>query len=224
MLLAVGAYFFYRSWLAAVLFSPMLWPFFKYKQKQAAEIRREELMLQFKEAIAALCASMQAGYSAENAMLHATSEMKQLYGETSSIYLELQQLIHAVDNNVPLEQALIELAERSGVSEIEDFAEAFLLGKRSGGDMHKIIQSTVSLISEKIEVKRDIKTILSAKRMELKIMSLVPFGIVLYIGAASPGFFHTLYGNPAGICVMSVCLLLYVGALLLGKRIINIAV
>lgn len=181
-------------------------------------------MLQFKEAIAAMCVSMQAGYSAENAVVHAAGEMKQLFGEKSCIYIELKHIIRAVDNNMPLEQELTDFAGRSGVSEIEDFAQVFLLGKRSGGDMQKMIQSTVSLISEKIEVKREIKTVLSAKRMELKVMSVIPFGILIYIGLVSPGFFHPLYYNPVGIVVMSGCLLLYMGALLLGKKILNIPV
>lgn len=224
LLLMVGAYFFYRSWKAFILLAPLLFPYYRYRQRQDMEKRKENLTLEFREAIAAVCVSMQAGYSAENAFKHALEEMKELFGETGDICLELKQIQQAVNNNVPLEQVLAECAERNGVAEMEDFAQVFLLGKRSGGDMNKIIQSTVSLISEKIEVKREIHTILSAKQMELKIMSIVPFGILLYIELASPGFFQVLYHNSMGICVMSGCLLLYLGAQLLGRKILDISV
>lgn len=224
LLLILGAYFFYRSWMAFILLAPLLFPYYRYRQKQAMEKRKENLTLEFREAIAAVCVSMQAGYSAENAFKHALEEMKELFGESGDICLELNQIQQAVNNNVPLEQVLAECAERNGVAEMADFAQVFLLGKRSGGDMNKIIQSTVSLISEKIEVKREIQTILSAKRMELRIMSIVPFGILLYIELASPGFFQSLYHNSMGICVMSGCLLLYLGAQLLGRKILDIAV
>ena len=56
------------------------------------------------------------------------------------------------------------------------------------------------------------------------IMSLMPAGIILYLQLASPGFLDILYGNPFGICAMTVCLTVYGAAYWMGKRIVEIEV
>ena len=65
---------------------------------------------------------------------------------------------------------------------------------------------------------------LSARRMEQKVMNAVPFGILLYISVTSRGFFDVLYGNLPGILIMTTCLSIYVGSVLLSEKIVNIEV
>lgn len=43
----------------------------------------------------------------------------------------------------------------------------------------------------------------------------------LYIAAAYPGYFGTLYHNGMGIIVMTLCLAVYAGAYLLGEKILD---
>lgn len=203
---------------------PVLPYFYKRCKEKAAEKRRERLTLEFKEAVLSAGVSLQAGYSVENAFCEAGRDMELLFGRDSDIYRELRAVSQAVSSNVPLEKVLLEFGERSGVKEIQDFAEAFAAGKRSGGDMSEMIGGTVELIREKIEVKREIMTVMSAKVMEERVMSVVPFAILAYIQITSPGFFHCLYRNPAGICIMTGCLLLYGGCLALAGRIVRIGV
>lgn len=217
-----GAYFFYRSYKAFLLMLPLAVIYYQIEKKEAVKKRKEQLSLQFKEAVLSVCVSMQAGYSSENAFVQSRAEMASLFGQDSDIYQEWNLIVKAVESNVALEEALTDFGSRSGVLEIQDFAQVFAIGKRSSGDIHRIIHSTVALIAEKIEVNREIKTVLSAKSLELKIMSMVPFGILTYIGITSPGFFDVLYHNVMGITVMTGCLILYLGAFLLGRRIVTI--
>ena len=79
------------------------------------------------------------------------------------------------------------------------------------------------LISMKIEVEEEIRTVLTGKQMEEKVMSMVPFFIIFYIDLTSPGFFSVMYGNITGIVIMSACLLVYGIAVWLGERIMNIS-
>ncbi len=78
--------------------------------------------------------------------------------------------------------------------------------------------------NDKIDVKKEIEATLAAKKSEQMIMSLMPAGIILYLQLASPGFLDILYGNPFGICAMTVCLAVYGAAYWMGKRIVEIEV
>ena len=222
-LLALAAYVFYRSALAFILCSPALLLYLKRERKKRAEHHKEELVIQFREMMHALIAGLQAGYSIENAFLHATEDMRLLFGKNALITRELMHLNRELRNNVNLEDVLDSWAGRAKVPDIRDFAEVFRIAKRSGGDLPGILHNTAELISDRIEVQREIGTQIAAKKMEQGIMDLVPFGIILYIDATSPGFFDSLYGNPFGVILMSVLLGVYLAAYLLAEKILKIA-
>ena len=87
-----------------------------------------------------------------------------------------------------------------------------------------IIRNTASVIRDKNEVAEDIRTIISGRRMEQMVMNVVPFGIIVYLRLASPEFMEPLYGNAAGVAVMTGCLAVYALAIALGRKITDIKV
>ena len=46
----------------------------------------------------------------------------------------------------------------------------------------------------------------AAKQMEKRIMSVMPYFILLYVRAANPGYFDVLYNSFAGIVIATICL------------------
>ena len=79
-------------------------------------------------------------------------------------------------------------------------------------------------ISAKIEVEREVDTVIAGKKLEGKIMSVMPFFILAYLNLASGEFIDPLYGNLAGVLVMSAALLVFVGAMAINRRISDIRV
>ena len=126
--------------------------------------------------------------------------------------------------NENIENVLKDFARKSDVEEIQYFSEIFGYAKRSGGDMITIIKDTTSLIREKIELDSEIKTIISGKKQEQGIMSIMPFAIVGYLRFTSYDFIAMLYGNIAGRIFMSVCLIVVIVADYIAKRIVNIEI
>ena len=118
----------------------------------------------------------------------------------------------------------MDFGDRCQIEDVENFAEVFYTAKRTGGDMDKIIQKVARMLGDKIDVKKEIEATLAAKKSEQMIMSLMPAGIIFYLQLSSPGFLSVLYGNPFGICAMSICLGIYVFAYCLGMKIVDIEV
>ena len=75
-----------------------------------------------------------------------------------------------------------------------------------------------------VSQEQEIQVMISAKKMEANVMSVVPFLIILYLDTTSAGFFDVLYHNPVGIVVMSVCLVVYLVAVLLMQKLMEINV
>lgn len=215
---------FYRSVLAFILFFSGFFFFLKERKSDYILAGKKELSQQFLTGIQAVSAALAAGYSVENAFEEALEDLERVFEKEDKIIKEFTYIRNQIKLNNTLENLLLDLAKRSRVEEIENFAEVFSAAKRSGGDLIAIIRNTILCISQKEETKMEIETCLSAKRLEQKIMSGVPFMILIYVGAASPGFLDVMYHNPSGICIMSLCLAMYVAAFLWGKKIVEIEV
>ena len=90
--------------------------------------------------------------------------------------------------------------------------------------MMEIIKNTANKIGDKIDVKREIDTMLAAKRYEFRVMSVIPYAIIAYMTLSFPEFMGCLYGNVIGMGVMSVCLGIYMAAYALGAGMVEIEV
>ena len=183
------AYLFYRSWAVfAMLWG--LYPIYRRRKKQQMVCKRQDLLCrQFKDSIQCAASSMAAGYSIENAFREAYAEMRMQYGPDALITGELRYINSCLSLNVPLEQLLYDFANRSGLEDVRSFCEVFTFAKRSGGDFIKIIHMTADRISEKNELMEAIGTEIAGKRMEQKLMNLMPLFILLYVDFSFGGYF-----------------------------------
>lgn len=218
------AVLFYRSLLAVLFLSPLgIWVWREQKTRKKRK-RKKELSLQFKDCIQSVCANLKAGYSVENAFRESLSDIRLLYGDACCMAVELSYIVQGMANNVNLEELLLSLGQRSGVTDIREFGDVFAIAKRNGGNITEILMKTSLVIGRKMEIDREIEVLISAKRMEQQIMNLVPFAIIIYISFTSPGFFDVLYHNVLGVCIMTVCLLVYFAAYRLSSKIVDISV
>lgn len=215
------ACFFFRSIWAVVPLSPVGFVYLKRRKKERGKQCRHQLVLQFKECILSVSASLKAGYAVENAFVESGHDMKMLYGENSFIYREIETIRRGLVLNITMEEMLADLAERSGREEMIEFAEVFTIAKRGGGSIPEIIQSSAELIGQKIESQEQIRTLLAARKLEQRIMNVMPFGILIYIGVTYPGYFDMLYHNLFGVLVMAGCLAVYLTAYCLAQNILN---
>lgn len=221
---ATIAFLFYNHW-SGLLFVPVLYIIFRKRAVHSgAGTRQEKLAKEFLDALRTVSASLLAGFSMENAWKEAEKEIKSLYGETSCMYQELEAMNHSVALNIPLEQLLEDFALRSGNADIASFSEVFAFAKRSGGNFVTIIEGTLEHMRARYDTEREIQVLVASRKMEQKVMNVVPIFILTYLKVTSGGFLNVLYGNPAGVLFMTGCLAAYGGVVLLAEKILNIKV
>ncbi len=224
MIILAVSYLFYGTWICAILFSPYLIRYISSWEKQTIKKRQQTFRFQFKEAIQSLSAGLNVGYSVENALREACKELKGMYRKDEMILRELMYMVRQLQMNVTAESALQGLATRTEDEDVQTFVTVFNLAKRSGGDTLDIIRSAVRQMGEKIDVEREVQTVIAAKKMEFRIMTAIPFAMIVYLRIGFPELLGVLYGNPAGIVIMSVCLIIYLLAYEMGKKIVEIEV
>lgn len=221
---ALAAYVFYRSAAAFLVMAPVgiVYPLYCREDLKRQRLRR--LNLEFKDGILVLASFLSAGYSIENAVAASGRELTLLYGVDGLMAGEFEEMARGLRLNRTVESVFLDLGGRSGLEDVNNFAQVFAAAKRSGGDLVEIISHTAGVIRDKVQVQEEIHTMTASKAFEQKIMSLVPVLIVLYIDLTSPGFFDIMYRTMAGRLVMSGCLAVYGISLLLARRILQVEI
>lgn len=224
LLAAAIIWLFYDRLLLVPLTLPGVVPWLRKNRELMAERRRKQLTYDFRDALDSLAVSLKAGYSVENAFPSAARDLSAILGPEAPMTKELFYIAKQSRLSVPVESLLMDFARRSGTEDIRNFAAVFTAAKRTGGNMPQIIRSAADSIGGKIDVAREIETSLAAKRMEQKIMTVMPCGIILYMRLASPGFLDMMYQTGLGAVIMTACLAAYAGAVLWSRKIVDIVV
>lgn len=209
----------YDSFWPLVCLPGALPAYLRLVRKGCREKRKRRLQEMFIPAAEAFVVALRAGYSAETALKESRRDMQRLAGEREWLVREFIYMEKQMSVSVPLEKLFLDLAVRSGVEDIAQFAQVFAAGKRTGGDLDGILTRTVRHMKQKQETQKDIEAEVASRRMEQNIMSMVPFGILLYLRLSSPEYMEVLYETMAGRAAMTVCLGLYLVSWLWGRRI-----
>ena len=220
--LALLGWLFYRSLWAVLLLQGFLPAVIAFLRREITERRRGALLLAFRDAAESLGAALSAGYSVENAFRAALADLRTLYPEDSPIVREFAA-IAADTPHAGAEEGLARFAARSGIREAEHLAQVLITGRRTGGNLPAILAATAEGIEDKIELKRELSLLVAAKKLESRIMCLLPCLMIVYLQLCSPGFLAPLYEGLFGRLVMSLLLAVYGAAVWLSERIAGAA-
>ena len=218
--LGIINYFFYREWWAFILLCPVGVLYCQMEKETLLVKKRGDAKEQFKELMLLVSTGQKAGYSAENAFLSSYQDMKNLYGPESVVCKALMILQAGRKNNIDFSVLWHQIGQQTGITEIQEFASIYEISSKSSGNMAAVMEKTAEIIIKKLETEKEIDVLLSARKLELKIMNAMPFLLILYIGITSPGYFHGLYQSLGGVVIMTLCLAVYIGAYLLSQKMI----
>ena len=163
--------------------------------RQAEEKGKRCFERQFQDALQSLEAQLNVGYSMENAIKEVQRDLQIMYDRHTLIVREFTYMVRQLNLNVTAEAAWKDFAARVALPEVDTFVTVFSLAKRSGGDSILIIKNAVRQLGDKAEVKREIDTVIAAKKMEFQIMSVIPLGIIGYMRLSFPEFMAGVYGK-----------------------------
>ncbi|MCR4956804.1 MAG: type II secretion system F family protein [Lachnospiraceae bacterium] len=218
------SYLFYRSFYAMAGLSILAIPYSRICKRELMEEKRSRFTLQLRDFLQILSGNLEAGDSIEHAIEHSRDELVRQWGEQSFIVADVDNICRQIKLSGQSSKVLMKWGKLRDDNELNMFLQVFLYGKRSGGNLRNIIFATTSSISNRIETSKEIQTILAAKKFEQGIMSMMPMFILLYVGITNGEYLSVLYKNTVGVIFMTVCLILYLVAVLLGRRLLKIEV
>jgi len=216
---------FYNSPLPLLI----LLPFIPYIRKMNRERKKRkeilELTVSFRDFLYSLSISFASGRLMAEGIYEAHEYLKTIYEPSSLIMKEVTQMIiklkEAKENE---ENILLDFSEKYPVQDIKIFTETFIAAKKTGGDMEKVVMSSIRILLEKMDILEEIKVMVAQKRMEGKIMTTMPLALLFFLRFTSSDFISILYETMEGRIIMSASLLLILLSYLLTKRITDIRI
>lgn len=183
--------------------------------------RKKELLFQFKDMLEALTSSYSAGKNTRDAFIDCLNDMRNMYGDAADIVKELKLIVSGMDNNINVEKLLLDFAQRSGLDDVESFANVFDVSLRQGADIKNIIASTRDIISDKIDIELEMNTMLASNKNELNVMMLMP----LIMSLSLKGMSGETFGN-TGMTVIAkiVAIFIFILAYMMGQKVTNIKI
>ena len=218
-------FIFYQNHILAFIISIFSLYYPRIREREIVEKRKQELSKQFKQALYSLSSALGAGKSVENAFREVTNDLRMLYPDPkTSIIKEFEVINHRIENGEPIEEAIQDLSRRAEIEDITSFADVFVICKRTGGDLVEVIRRTSNIISDKLDIQHEIGVLIAQKKLESKIISVIPLVFVGLLSISAPDYMAPLYQFGIGPIIMTISLLLIVAAFLLSKWIMNIKV
>ena len=216
---------FFNSPAVAAAFALLSIPLEKVWRKSMADSRRGELSSEFKDMLFSLSASFQAGRHMREAICEARSNLLEIYPESAPINVELGLMVRRMDAGGESErEVLFDFARRSGSEDARNFADVYYTCLTTGGDLAGVVNRTAEAILEKMTIHREISMLMAQKKYEAKLLTVVPFLILLYLKFSSPEYLMPLYTTASGLCVMALALISLAAAFFWSGKIMSIEV
>ncbi len=179
--------------------------------------RREWLRL----LLISLETSLEAGCSLENALTLAVEDVDRSFGKPSGFQKMTDRIRWQMEMRIPVWQIMEGLGADFQMEEAEEFAQVLKIQQRTGGNLIRTMQSTADKLKAGMELKKEIEASIAEKRLEQRIMTLMPCGILLYLRLVNGAYIEPAYTTAAGVLVMTAALGLNLLGDYLGSRIVD---
>lgn len=195
--------------------------FLPIREKQLKAKRDKELINQFREFLASLSNSLSSGKNVEDSLSSAYDDLKLQFSESGYMTLEVREIINGLRFNRSLKEMMDSLGERSGNPDIQSFSTVFVIAYETGASIADIVRRTSTIISDKIEITGEIETAIASNKMQFNCMMVIPVLMVLMLRNMSSSFAASFSTIP-GVIGMTVGLLIFYGAYVLGQKIMSV--
>jgi tight adherence protein B len=182
-------------------------------------VRRIKLFnTQLTEALQQMANALRAGLTFQQAMDQIGRE------STAPLRQEFGLFTKEVKLGVPLEEGLVNMANRVGSEDLELVATSTNIARQLGGNMAEMFETIAATIRERFRLEGKIQALTSQGKMQGWIVASLPLWIGLFLNYYRPDLMEPMFENAYGYILVSAILLLEGIGFLLIRKIVAIDV
>lgn len=142
----------------------------------------------------------------------------------SPMRLEIDRLLREMRVGGTLEQSLLNMSARLKSPDLDAALSAMLIGVQVGGNLAQVLESTSETLREMSRLEGVVRSKTAEGRAQLWVLGLFPVAICLALRLVDPDYFLPLQTTTVGSIVTSVALVLWLTALLVARKIMQVDV
>ncbi|MBX3186199.1 MAG: type II secretion system F family protein, partial [Labilithrix sp.] len=137
---------------------------------------------------------------------------------------EIEQVLKEMRVGSTLDQGLVAMSARVRSRWLDVALSAVLVGLRVGGNLPVVLERTASTIREMNRLVGVVRTKTGEGRMQLWVLAAFPVLIIFGFNAVQPGYFDPLQSSVAGQLAVGVAATLWIGSLLVARKVLAVDV
>lgn len=197
--------------------------FLPIRMEQIIKKKKNELKLQFRDMLEAFTTSLGAGKNVNDSLYSIYDDLKVQYEEDAAILKELEVILSGMANNNDIEDLLLDMGKRSGLEDIESFANVFKICYRKGGNIKDTIRNTHEILSDKMEIAEDIETVVTGSKNEQNIMVVMPIILIAMIKMMSEDFARN-FTTVTGVIATTIAIGMFIASYFIGRAVLDIKI
>lgn len=189
------------------------------------EKRQRELRLQFKEFLESMSVAVGAGNVEAQAIKSALKDLKIAYNENADIVKEVENILLQYEKGGKLLKNLFQdLADRSGIDDIQSFATIYAVIEGKSDRFGDILLQTQEIIGDKIAIEQEIQTVITSAKSETNMMIVMPIIIVVAMSGMGGGLMDALFTSAVGHLVATVSIAIFAASYIYAVKVSNVKV
>jgi tight adherence protein B len=173
---------------------------------------------QLVEALQQMANALKAGLTFGQAMEAISREAR------APLQQEFGLFVKEVKLGVPLDDALLNMAQRVGSDDLELMATSTTIARSLGGNMSEIFETISATIRERFRLEGKIDALTSQGRLQGWIVSAIPLLVAIILNYMHPELMSPMVGSTFGYLLFATILLMEGIGILVIRRIVNIDV
>lgn len=180
--------------------------------------RAKKLNDQLPEALTVTANGIRAGFSFTQAIGMVVREME------DPIAGEFSRMLRENAFGKPMEEALMNLSERTHDEDLDIVITALLIQRQVGGSLAEILDTIAETIRERVKLKGDIRTMTAQGKLSAVIVSIMPFAMAAVLNLINPGYMAIMFESPIGALLLVLAVVFVAIGIFILTRIIQIKV
>jgi len=135
---------------------------------------------------------------------------------------ELELTMKENQLGMPLDTALLNMATRVGTRAFSGALTTVLIGRQTGGDLPKILETSASTLREMARLEGVVRTKTAEGRAQAWVLGVIPPLLVLLLNWMDPLWLQPLSTNFIGYIISSIAVIFWVAAVFAARKILAV--
>jgi tight adherence protein B len=160
-------------------------------------------------------------------MLRATGSLAEAVQSTGDlIRAPLKQELDLVAKELklgrPLDDALRAMAERIRLPNLSTVVTMILVARSTGGELPQLLETTAASLREMARLEGVLRSQTAQGKLQLAVLVLGPIAVVWGLRQVEPTYFDPLVDNVIGWFILGAAIALWIGSIVMARRILNV--